>query len=195
MNATPAIAAGATLALAAGHAEAASLFDLFRHLCVEQPGNAEVTMQRASVMGWKKASARLERLATAPSHKSEAITDVDSRAANDLNGTLGVYVAKTSRISPRLPRPGQACVVMAGPDVDARSVAAEAAAFANVPPTPGFAYQRSATSYLWREIDGRHVPAIATEGATSTDELKMMVVMARGGVAVLQFLVPANERN
>ncbi len=191
-----AVTAGLALLLSATGAQATSLFDVFRVVCLNHNADPKMAISEAEAVGWPKADQRLIRVLTAPSEKGEIIAGAAGRGKSDLRGTLAVVVAQTSRMIPRQEIPAQACVVVAGPNIDAKAVEADVAAYAGVPGRLGLAFQKNAMGWLWNEIDGKRTPLAPEDIVASRQagDVKMLIVMTFKDSSVLELFVPVKER-
>jgi hypothetical protein len=179
-------------------ARAATLFDVFRALCLDSKGDPQIAMARADAMGWRRTSPQLVSALTRPSERGEKVTAVDSRGMQDLRGAVAVVVARTSRMVVKQEIPAQVCILAAAP-MDGDAVQAEAAAYAVVDHKPGLAFQKKARSYLWRETADRHEPIEVDDISAAGDprDVRMMVVMGgnKADMGVLELFVPVKEQN
>jgi hypothetical protein len=183
------------LSLIGGGAQAASVFDLFEHLCVEPKADATAVLATADALGWSKAPPRLVRSLTKPSEPGEVTTGAAGRGIRDLRGLVTVVVARTNWMIPRQELPADTCSLVASPSIDMEAVARDVEAYAGVPGRQGLVFQKTAMGYLWRDVAGRR-EAITPEQLLAephVGEVRMLVMMPLRGSVVLQLFVPAKD--
>lgn len=185
----------AALSIVGTGAQAASVFDVFADLCLATRAEPAAALSKAEGLGWRKAPRRLVRSLTKPSEPGEVTTGADGRAARHIGGVLAVVVARTTWMVPRREIVADTCSVIAGPSIDVAAVAGDVASFAAVPAQGGLAFQKSATGYLWRDLEGRRESLSPDQLAANpfSGDVKMLVVMELKDIVVIQLFVPARD--
>jgi len=151
----------AAVALFATAAQADETFDLFQKLCVDTQSEPDSAVTAADKLGWMALPQQLlDKLST-----KMQLSDVKARMISSSSGMH--FLLTMNGLAPIDLFQGRFCFLMTSPgsSVDFDK---EVSSYVAVPAAQ--MRQTEFTVYLWKELDGQHIP-IATDDATLRTEI------------------------